>query len=43
MGCRVIVGEGKADFSAQNDDELVNPGQKLWKWKTVEDQLRSSL
>ena len=27
------------DFS-KNDDELVNPGQAIWKWKTVEDFVR---
>ncbi len=25
---------------SENDNELVNPGQSLWKWKTVDDQLR---
>ena len=30
------MGEGKLDFS-QNENEAVNPGEKLWKWKTVED------
>ncbi|KAI0806853.1 hypothetical protein C8Q74DRAFT_1312876 [Fomes fomentarius] len=32
---------GKLDFTA-NDNELVNPGESLWKWRTVEDQLRRS-
>ena len=36
---RVLIGEGKMDFS-KNDDELVNPGQSIWKWKTVEDFVR---
>ena len=40
---RVLVGQGKMDFSKENADELINPGQSLWKWKTVEDQLRGSL
>ena len=35
----VVIGEGKAEFSP-NDNELVNPGQKFWKWRTVEDFLR---
>ncbi|RPD55653.1 hypothetical protein L227DRAFT_509682, partial [Lentinus tigrinus ALCF2SS1-6] len=35
----VLIGEGKLDFS-DNSNELVNPGESLWKWKTVEDQLR---
>ena len=40
---RVLMGQGKMDFSSENANEFVNPGQSLWKWKTVEDQLRSSL
>ena len=36
---RVLIGESKMDFS-KNDDELVNPGQSIWKWKTVEDLVR---
>lgn len=40
---RVAVGEGKLDFSSDNDNELVNPKNSLWKWKTVEDHIRSSL
>jgi len=34
---RILMGEGKMDFSADNHDELVNPKEKLWKWKTVDD------
>ncbi|KAI0690293.1 hypothetical protein C8T65DRAFT_745886 [Cerioporus squamosus] len=34
---------GKMDFSRENANELVNPGESLWKWKTVEDQLRGSV
>ena len=37
----VVVGEGKADFSADNANDLVNPGEAYWKWKTVEDHVRS--
>ncbi|KAI0630223.1 hypothetical protein C8Q77DRAFT_249300 [Trametes polyzona] len=36
---RVALGEGWLNLSP-NENELVNPGQKLWKWKTVEDQIR---
>lgn len=36
---RVLVGEGKLNFS-DNANELINPGQSLWKWKTVEEELR---
>jgi len=36
---RLLIAEGKMDFS-ENNDELVNPGQKVWKWKSVEDYVR---
>ncbi|TFY64554.1 hypothetical protein EVJ58_g2536 [Rhodofomes roseus] len=36
---KVLIGEGKMDFS-KNNDELVNPGQSIWKWKTVEKFVR---
>ncbi|KAI0690292.1 hypothetical protein C8T65DRAFT_765677 [Cerioporus squamosus] len=39
----VLIGQGKFDFSSENANELVNPGQSLWKWKTVEDKSRGSL
>ncbi len=38
----VLIGEGKLDFS-DNSNELINPGQSLWKWKTVEDYLGGQL
>ena len=28
---------GNLDFSQSNDNELVNPGQSKWKWKTIEE------
>lgn len=34
------MGENKTDFSSNNSNELVNPEQKVWKWKTVEDYFR---
>ncbi|KAI0355069.1 NAD(P)-binding protein [Trametes cingulata] len=37
---RIASAEGKVDYSGNNDNELVNPGESLWKWKTVEDELR---
>ncbi|KAI0644782.1 NAD-P-binding protein [Trametes meyenii] len=37
---RVLVGEGKGDFSAENGNELVNPAQSFWRWKTVDDYVR---
>jgi hypothetical protein len=33
---RFIMGEGKMDFS-KNENEVVNPVEKLWKWKTVQE------
>ena len=38
---RVVMGEGKADFGAENNNELVNPGEKFWKWTSVEDFTRT--
>ncbi|KAI0324699.1 NAD-P-binding protein [Cubamyces sp. BRFM 1775] len=38
---KVVIGEGKVDFSADNANELVNPGEKFWRWKTVEDHVRA--
>ncbi|KAH9918415.1 uncharacterized protein BXZ73DRAFT_52982 [Epithele typhae] len=40
---RVLVGQGNIDYSENNQNELVNPGQSLWKWRTVEEELRSIL
>ena len=36
---RVLIGEGKMDYS-RSDNELVNPGQSIWKWKLVEEIVR---
>ena len=30
-------GGGNLDFSQHNHNELVNPGESKWKWKTIED------
>lgn len=37
---RILIAEGKMDFS-KNHNELVNPGQKVWKWRTVEEFIRA--
>ena len=31
------MGEGKLDFSNSNSNLLVNPGGKLWQWRTAAD------
>ena len=36
----VVISEGRADFSKDNLNELINPGETLWKWKTLEDYFR---
>ncbi|KAI0675004.1 NAD(P)-binding protein [Trametes maxima] len=36
----VMIGEGRADFSTDNTNELINPAESLWKWKTIEDHVR---
>jgi len=33
---RIGMTNGEIDFSKDNQGELVNPGQSLWKWKTAE-------
>ncbi|CDO71863.1 hypothetical protein BN946_scf184940.g10 [Trametes cinnabarina] len=38
---RVVIGEGKADFSTTNANALVNPGEAFWKWTTVEEYVRA--
>lgn len=37
---RFLMGEGKVNHTAKgmgNDDELVNPGESVWKWKTMKE------
>jgi hypothetical protein len=34
---RMAGAGGNLDFSQSNDNELVNPGQSKWKWKTIEE------
>ncbi|CAG7919860.1 unnamed protein product [Penicillium olsonii] len=37
---RFLMGDGNINHSSDglgNDNELVNPGQRLWKWKTLKD------
>ncbi|CDO71860.1 hypothetical protein BN946_scf184940.g7 [Trametes cinnabarina] len=34
---RVLMGEGKLDFSDDNSNSLVNPAEAFWKWKSVRD------
>lgn len=37
------MGENKLDFSGENANELVNPKEGHWKWRTAEDELRGQL
>ncbi|OQU95219.1 hypothetical protein CLAIMM_01458 [Cladophialophora immunda] len=37
---RFLMGGGNLDFSTRNHNELVNPGGKHWRWKTVKDHAR---
>ncbi|RPD64136.1 hypothetical protein L226DRAFT_552087 [Lentinus tigrinus ALCF2SS1-7] len=41
-GISVGIAEGQMDMS-ENENELVNPGQTLWKWKTIDDVLRGMI
>ncbi|OSD02068.1 NAD(P)-binding protein [Trametes coccinea BRFM310] len=36
----VVAGEGKFDYSRENENEVVNPGGSLWRWKTAEEEVR---
>ncbi|KAI0324899.1 NAD(P)-binding protein [Cubamyces sp. BRFM 1775] len=37
---KLVIAEGKGDFSSDNANSLVNPGESFWKWKTVEEHVR---
>lgn len=39
---KYVFGSGLMDFSTKNDNELVNPGESLWKWKTVKDEVKEN-
>ncbi|KLO14005.1 hypothetical protein SCHPADRAFT_967111 [Schizopora paradoxa] len=34
---KLTFGEGKLDWSKENSNEIINPGEKLWKWKTIDE------
>jgi len=34
---RFLMGEGKIDYSKGNQNELVNPGEGIWKWKSMKE------
>ncbi|KAM5534545.1 hypothetical protein V8D89_011749 [Ganoderma adspersum] len=38
----VLVGEGKGDYADNNSNELVNPGQRFWMWRSIEEELRGT-
>jgi len=39
---RYINGTGKVDLSQDNQDELVNPNESLWKWKKLADYAKET-
>ncbi|GBE78915.1 putative pinoresinol-lariciresinol reductase 3 [Sparassis crispa] len=39
---RLAMAEGELDLSVDNNNDLVNPDQSVWKWKTVEDFAREN-
>lgn len=41
LAIRVTMGKDQTDFSKENANELVNPGGKIWAWKTLEDHVRN--
>lgn len=38
---RLLMSEGKIDFSTDNQNELINPEETLWKWTTMEDYVKT--
>ncbi|KAI0648380.1 NAD-P-binding protein [Trametes meyenii] len=40
---RVLIGEGKLNFSADNANGLVNPAEAFFKWRSAADHLRTVL
>lgn len=32
---RLLMAEGKLDLTLDSQNELINPGEKYWKWKTL--------
>ncbi|KAG9018159.1 hypothetical protein FRB90_012067 [Tulasnella sp. 427] len=39
---RYAFGKGHVDLNAGSSNELVNPGEKLWKWDTVEEFVKKT-
>ncbi|KAF3910370.1 hypothetical protein ABW20_dc0100751 [Dactylellina cionopaga] len=39
---RFLMAEGKIDNKSQNDNELVNPGETLWRWKKMSDHAQET-
>ncbi|KAG9019440.1 hypothetical protein FRB90_002263 [Tulasnella sp. 427] len=39
---KYVFGSGLMDFSRENNNELVNPGEAFWKWKSVTDAVREN-
>ncbi|KAG8899150.1 hypothetical protein FRC01_010644 [Tulasnella sp. 417] len=37
VALRYIYGHGVIDFAKDNANEILNPGQNYWKWKTIEE------
>lgn len=42
MICRFVMSSGQVDFTKDNHDELINPGQSLWTWKTIADYAKET-
>ncbi|KAG8938175.1 hypothetical protein FRC04_009318 [Tulasnella sp. 424] len=39
---KYMLGSGATDFSGDNQNELVNPEESLWRWKTVTDLVKEN-
>ena len=39
---RLRLASGEPNFEDKNDNELVNPGETLWKWRKVGDFVKET-
>ncbi|KAG8921180.1 hypothetical protein FRC01_000377 [Tulasnella sp. 417] len=42
VALRYTMGYGLTDFSKDNANEIINPGESLWKWKTVQEYVEET-
>ncbi|KIO26433.1 hypothetical protein M407DRAFT_235092 [Tulasnella calospora MUT 4182] len=42
VALRYTMGYGLTDFSKENANEIINPGESIWKWKTVQEYVEET-